>query len=58
MEVNGQLQAPATLLPEKEPWYPLDRGGLGVSKRENSLGPASSIPTVDILVQEDELLLL
>lgn len=24
MEVSGQLQAPATLLPDKEPWYPLN----------------------------------
>jgi hypothetical protein len=25
MEVSGQLHAPATLPPGKEPWYPLDR---------------------------------
>jgi len=25
MEVSGQLNAPAALLPEKEPRYPLDR---------------------------------
>jgi hypothetical protein len=25
MEVGGQLHAPATLPPEEDPWYPLDR---------------------------------
>jgi hypothetical protein len=25
MEMSGQLHALAVLLPEKEPWYPLDR---------------------------------
>jgi len=32
MEVSGQLHAPADLLPEKSPCYPLHRGGQGLIK--------------------------
>jgi hypothetical protein len=37
MEVSVQLQAPAALLPEKSPWYLLDRR-LGAPQRRSGRG--------------------
>ena len=55
MEVSGQLQAPATLLPEVVWAFKRERNPLALPRQYNDYALP---PTVDILFQEDRLLLL
>jgi hypothetical protein len=54
MEVNGQVHAPTTLLPGKEPLYPLDgrlagpqsRSGRGCEEKNSQPLPGLELPII------------